>query len=158
MGTPAFYGLFPRCCSSPRIHERIAAKPMMTIDAISAVSIPLINAADTPPTRFVVPIKISKAISRGIDADATVIAIMKLPSIPIFCTVLSIPDMPPNEPDGAFAITALLFAGKNMALPIPEMPDARSTTHNGVSVPSVRYTSVARISTPAPVVAIIRAP
>jgi hypothetical protein len=127
-----------RRTSSPRIQERTAAIPMITIDAQSEASIPCRNASETPPTRFVVPMKTSNAILRGIDAEATVMAMTKLPRIPMFCTVLRTPEIPPKEPGGAFAMTALLFDGKNIADPIPEIPDATSTTQRGVSSRSKR--------------------
>jgi hypothetical protein len=111
---------------------------MMPIDAQSEASIPWRNASETPPTRLVVPIKTSNATFLGIDAEATVIAMTKLPRIPMFCTVLRIPEIPPKEPGGAFAMTALLFDGKNIADPIPEIPDATSTTQRGVSSRSRR--------------------
>ena len=56
----------------------------MIIEAVSALSMPWRNASLTPPTGFVVPIKTSKATLLGIDADATVIVVTKLPKIPIF--------------------------------------------------------------------------
>jgi hypothetical protein len=87
-----------RRTSCPRIQERTAAIPMMPIDAKSEASIPWRNASETPPTRFVVPMNTSKATLRGIDAEATVIAMTKLPRIPMFCTVLRSPEIPPKEP------------------------------------------------------------
>jgi hypothetical protein len=127
-----------RRVSCPRIQERRAAIPMIPIDAQSEASIPCRNASETPPTRFVVPMNTANATLRGIDAEATVIAITKLPRIPMFCTVLRTPEIPPKEPWGAFAMTALLFDGKNIADPIPEMPEATRTTQRGVSSPSMR--------------------
>ena len=55
-------------------------------------------------------------------------------------------------------MTALLFDGKNIAEPIPEIADATNTTHRGVSSRRVRYPSVARINITAPEVARRRAP
>jgi hypothetical protein len=124
---------YNRRTSCPLIQDRTAAIPMIPIDAQSEASMPWRNATETPPARFVVPINTSKAILRGIDAEATVIAMIKLPRIPMFWTVLKIPEIPPKEPCGAFAMTALLFDGKNIAEPIPEIPDAIRTTQRGVS-------------------------
>ena len=67
----------------------------MMIDAKRAASIPRMNASETPPTRLVVPMKTSNATSLGIEAAETVMAITKLPRIPIFCIVRRIPDIPP---------------------------------------------------------------
>ena len=55
-------------------------------------------------------------------------------------------------------MTALLFDGKNIEEPRPDIPDAASTTQSGVSGRRVRYPSVARISIAAPEVARRRAP
>ena len=111
---------------------------MSRIDAQRNMPIPYRKALDTPQTRLFVPINTSKATSRGIEADATVIERTKLPRMLIFCIVRIIPDIAPNEPAGAFAITALLLEGKNIAEPIPETQDAGRTTVTGVSIRSVR--------------------
>ena len=68
---------------------------MMTMDAQSEASIPSRNASETPPTRFVVPMKTSNATFLGMDAEATVMATTKLPRMPIFCTVRRTPEIPP---------------------------------------------------------------
>ena len=68
---------------------------IITKEAHRAESIPAINAFDIPPDRFVVPMNISKASALGIDAEATDMAMTKLPRTPIFCRVLRRPDRLP---------------------------------------------------------------
>ena len=48
------------------------------------------------------------------------------------------PDIPPNDPCGAFAMTALLFDGKNIAEPMPEMPEATRQPRTGYRSGRVR--------------------
>ena len=88
---------------------------------------PTKNAWLTPPLSWFVPMNTWKATSLGTEADATEIASTKLPNMPMFCTVLRTPEMLPNEPVRALAITALLLAGKNMDVPKPEMAEAMRT-------------------------------
>ncbi|MEN6517807.1 MAG: hypothetical protein ABFC38_06395 [Methanospirillum sp.] len=96
------------------------------------------NPSLTPPTRFVVPIKTWNATSRGMDAAATDMATTKFIRIPTFCTVRSTPETLPYDPGLAFAITALLFDGKNIAGPNPDTPDASRMTQRGESTWMVR--------------------
>jgi hypothetical protein len=80
-------------------------------DTQRAESIPVMNSFESPPERLVVPMKISKASDLGIDAEATEMAITKLPKMPMFWRVRRRPDMLPYDPVRALAITALLLAG-----------------------------------------------
>ena len=85
------------------------------------------KASDTFPLKIDVPMKTWKATSLGMEAAATEIATTKLPSIPMFCRVLNNPEILPNEPVLALAMTALLLAGKNMEVPKPEMAEPINT-------------------------------
>jgi len=77
------------------------------------------NPSLTPPTRFVVPIKTWNATSRGMDSAATDTATTKLVRIPTLYTVRCTSKTLPYDPGRSFAITALLFDGKNIAVPNP---------------------------------------
>ena len=88
---------------------------------------PTKNAWLTPPLSWFVQMNTWNATCLGTDAAATEIAKTKLPKMPMFCTVLKTPEMLPYEPDLAFAITALLLAGKNMEVHRPVMAEATST-------------------------------
>ena len=64
-------------------------------ETFNAESIPIMNSLAIEPVMFVVPINISKATDLGTEAEATDIAMTKLPRTPIFCNVLSRPDRLP---------------------------------------------------------------
>ena len=81
--------------SFPRIRDRTPAIAIITKEAHRAEYIPAIIAFDIPPDRFVVPMNISKASALGIEAEATDMAMTKLPRTPIFCKVLRRPDRLP---------------------------------------------------------------
>ncbi len=92
-----------------------------------AVLMPVRSDLDTdalnPPLRLLTPAKTSNATYRETLMLAMEIEIMKLPSIPMFDIVLRNPEESPYNSLGELPITALLFAGKNIEVPIPVKND-----------------------------------
>ena len=73
-----------RQASFPPRYVRAAAITRSRIEEANAASIPVRNVCDTPPDKFVVPMKTWKATRLGIVADATDMASTKLPRSPTF--------------------------------------------------------------------------
>lgn len=92
---PAAYALVCDLVTFSLAAERTPAIGRITIETQRAESISAMNSLAMPQGMLMVPMKTSKATDLGTDTEATEIATIKLPRMPISPKVLRRPEMLP---------------------------------------------------------------